>query len=148
MDSYLYFAIFQVAEEGGYVITFPDIPGVVTEGDDIEDGIRKAREALELHLFELEEDNDLIPEALKPEKIEIPRNGGFIVPIKIYMPQVREEMNNRAVNKTITLPYWLRAAAEREKINFSATLQQALKERLGLETPIMKSMIEKSNKGK
>jgi antitoxin HicB len=35
------------AEEGGYVVTFPDIPEAITQGEDIEDALRRGADALE-----------------------------------------------------------------------------------------------------
>ena len=40
--------------------------------------------------------------------------------------------NNRAVKKTLTIPAWLNAISEINNINFSETLTNALKEKLGL----------------
>ena len=37
---------------------------------------------------------------------------------------------NQSVKKTLTIPEWLNVAAERENINFSQTLQNALLEQL------------------
>ncbi|HEY6342635.1 MAG TPA: type II toxin-antitoxin system HicB family antitoxin [Bryobacteraceae bacterium] len=34
-------------EAGGFVVTFPDIPEAITEGDTIEEALRMAEEALE-----------------------------------------------------------------------------------------------------
>src|ERR1035441_2180672 len=45
-----YPAIFTAAEEGGYVITFPDIPEAITQGEDEKDGLRRASDALETAL--------------------------------------------------------------------------------------------------
>jgi post-segregation antitoxin (ccd killing protein) len=43
--------------------------------------------------------------------------------------------NRKARNKkTLTLPSWLNAKAENAGINFSAALQEALKEKLGVES--------------
>jgi hypothetical protein len=36
----------------------------------------------------------------------------------------------RFVKKTLSIPYWLNIAAEKEHLNFSGVLQEALKERL------------------
>ena len=33
--------------EGGYVVTFPDIPEAITQGEDVEDALRHAADALE-----------------------------------------------------------------------------------------------------
>jgi hypothetical protein len=43
------------------------------------------------------------------------------------MPPAHEE---KPVKKTLTIPSWLNVAAERKKINFSATLKDALIEKL------------------
>ncbi|MNO03816.1 hypothetical protein D3C81_2246350 [compost metagenome] len=48
------------------------------------------------------------------------------------MNDVRNEMKNKAVKKTLTIPYWLNKQAEGEKLNFSQILQTALKERLNI----------------
>ena len=38
----------------------------------------------------------------------------------------------KAVKKTLSIPYWLNELAEKEHINFSGVLQEALKKRLGV----------------
>ncbi len=38
------------AEEGGYTVTVPALPGVVTEGESIEEAISMAKEAVALHI--------------------------------------------------------------------------------------------------
>src|ERR1700735_3886055 len=40
----------KAAEEGGYVVTFPDIPEAITQGENIEDALRRAPDALETAL--------------------------------------------------------------------------------------------------
>src|ERR1035441_233060 len=41
-----YPALFEPAEEGGFVVTFPDVESVVTQGDDEQDAREMARDAL------------------------------------------------------------------------------------------------------
>ncbi|MCC0660368.1 type II toxin-antitoxin system HicB family antitoxin [Clostridioides sp. ZZV14-6044] len=131
MDKYLFFAKFTVAEEGGYCISFPELEGCFSECDTIEEGMKNAKEVLELFLWGLEEDEEDIPNSMKPEDIELEK-GEFLIPISVYMPIVREEMNNKTVNKNLTLPYWLNKEAMKHKINFSQILQEGLKEVLGI----------------
>ena len=38
-NTYRYPALFESCEEGGYTVTFPDLPGIVTEGDDVDEAI-------------------------------------------------------------------------------------------------------------
>jgi len=60
-----YFAIFHPAEEkaGGYVVTFPDLPGCVTQGNTFDEAFAMAQEALEGFLDAMREDGDPIPAA-------------------------------------------------------------------------------------
>jgi hypothetical protein len=46
------------------------------------------------------------------------------------MPSIRQAHINRSVNRTVTLPAWLNAAALERNINFSQVLQDALKDQL------------------
>ncbi|WP_227764580.1 type II toxin-antitoxin system HicB family antitoxin [Zhaonella formicivorans] len=141
MDKYIFPAIFEPSEDGGYCITFPDLPGCITEADTLEDAITMAKEALELHLWGMEDDNDEIPTPTAPEKITVSK-GSFVVPIEAYMLPIREEMANKAIKKTLTIPKWLNDLAESKKINFSQTLQSALKQQLGIE-PYPKRNVKK-----
>ncbi|WP_067936989.1 type II toxin-antitoxin system HicB family antitoxin [Alicyclobacillus kakegawensis] len=130
MDRYLFPAIFERNENGGYTITFPDL-SIVTEGDNLSHALNMAKEALELHLYGLEEDHDPIPEPTPPEQVEVPR-AAFVTVIEVYMPPVREEMAHKAVNTTVTLPRWLKNAAKEHGLNLSEVLQYAVKERIGI----------------
>ncbi len=47
--------------------------------------------------------------------------------VDVYMPSIRMVKVNRSVNRTVTLPAWLNAAALERNINFSQVLQDALK---------------------
>lgn len=131
MEHRVYPAIFDPSGGGGYTVTFPDLPGCITEGDDLDEALYNAREALELHLYGMEEDGDAIPSPTLPEKIAVPK-GAFITIIEAWMDKIRDEMENRSVKKTLTLPKWLNDVAEARGINFSSTLQYSLKNELGI----------------
>ena len=62
MKEVSYVAAFEQQPEGGYTVTFPDIPEIVTEGDDFKEAWFNAREALELVLESLAEDAEKLPE--------------------------------------------------------------------------------------
>ena len=42
MARYLYPAVFDPNENGGYTVTFPDLPGCVTEGDTLDEALQMA----------------------------------------------------------------------------------------------------------
>lgn len=132
-DNCIYPAIFEAdSQEGGYTITFPDLPGCITEGDSLTEAMKNAREALELHLYGLEVDGEILPEPTLPHKVKLENDNQFINLITAYMKLFRAEMANKTVKKTVTMPKWLNELAEKEKVNFSRILQKGLKERLGI----------------
>lgn len=131
MDRWIFPAIFEPGENRGYVVVFPDLPGCITEGATIEEALHMAKDALELYLYGLEEDGDPIPEPTAPDKIRVPE-GAFVSLVEAWMPVVRDEMRNRAVKKTLTIPKWLNDRAEASGVNFSHVLQAALKDYLGV----------------
>ena len=67
-----------------------------------------AAEAMSLHLYGMEEDGQEIPE---PDMNVETKAGEMIVPITAWMTLFREEMQNRAIKKTLTIPAWLNEAA-------------------------------------
>ena len=52
--------LFEPAEEGGYVVACPALPGLVTEGDTLEEARAMAEDALRLYLETLREDRLVI----------------------------------------------------------------------------------------
>jgi Uncharacterised protein family (UPF0150). len=68
MDRYIFPAIFESDGNGGYTVTFPDLPGCITEGDTLDEALYMAKDALELYIYNLEEDNEIIPDPTAPEK--------------------------------------------------------------------------------
>ena len=123
----LYPAKFIQEEGGSYSVTFPDLKGCITYGDDLEHAIIMAQEALGLYLVALEENNHPKPHASNIITIST-KPGEHIVPILV---EVNNYRRNKTVNKTLTLPAWLNEAGEKARVNFSGILQDALKERLG-----------------
>jgi antitoxin HicB len=63
-----YPANFEPAEEGGFVITFPDIPEAITQGEDEEDARLRASDALESALDFYFEAPRPIPAPSKPKR--------------------------------------------------------------------------------
>ena len=118
---------------GGYVVEFPDLPGCCpcADRDDTEMALKNAKEALGLHIWGMEQDQEELPMPTPITAISLKSNQ-IPVLIDVFMPAVRERLNNRAVNRTVTLPAWLNAAALEQNINFSQVLQDALKQQLHL----------------
>jgi antitoxin HicB len=50
--------VFEPQEEGGYHVYAPELPGLHTQGDDLEKAIANAEEALTLYVEELREEGE------------------------------------------------------------------------------------------
>ena len=127
-DVYTYPAFFHFAEDG-VSIRFPDLPGCLPCADTEADAFKHAREALGLHMWGIEDDHDDIPVPTPLHNLQ-PEKGELAVLIEVFMPPVRARVNDRFVKKTLSIPYALNVAAERHGINFSQTLQSALRDQL------------------
>ena len=130
MKQTTYFAVFEPSETG-YGAYFPDLPGCITVGDNIEQTRKNAEEALGLHLWGLEKEDDEIPAPTLPPYEDV-EGDCFVMPITVYMDLVRSEMDNKSIKKTLTIPFWLNEIAEQEGVNFSQVLQGALKDYLDI----------------
>lgn len=130
MRTLLYPAYFRRVESGGYSVDFPDLPGCVSAGDSLGEALAMAREALSLHLYGMAEDGDAIPAPSDPAAVA-PEEGAFVAPVEGRPDMIRDDIRNRSVKKTLTIPYWLNEEAERHHVNFSQVLQEALRERVG-----------------
>lgn len=135
--KYAFPAVFTSEEEGGYSVYFPDISGCYTDGDTLTEAIEMAKDALCLMLYHLEERGEAIPHAsdIKAVSAAIADNE-FVSLIACDTLDYRRYYDNKAVKKTLSIPSWLNVLAEREGVNFSAVLQNALKRALGIETKI------------
>lgn len=130
MAKYAYPAVF-TKENSGYSITFRDLEGCFTCGSSITEGLEMAEDVLALVLYGYETDGRQIPMPSEPSEMKRTDNE-FINYVKCDTTKYRKLYNNKAVKKTLTIPEWLNEEAMAKGINFSATLQEALKSRLEL----------------
>ena len=128
-DRYYYPAVFGYdPSEEEISVVFPDL-GCATSGTDDADALSSARELLGCVLFGMEEDGEEVPQPSKLSDIETDETEKTVL-IDVFMPAVRMAQSTKAVNRTVTLPAWLNAAAQENGINFSQLLQDALKTEL------------------
>ena len=122
--KYAYPAIF-TKEASGYFVDFPDIKPCYTEGKTLEEAVIMAKDVLESCIeFALERNEPLPP----PSDIDS-LSGDKLMLIVADIENIKSQ--TRYVKKTLSIPYWLNVAAEKEHLNFSGVLQEALKEKLG-----------------
>ncbi len=131
MDKNFYaYPAFFYYDDDGISIEFPDLPGCLPCAETTEEAFRNAKEALGLHLYGMEQDGDPIP-APTPVHDLRPEEGGIVTIVDVFMPSIRDRINNRMVKKTLTIPAWLNREAEAANVNFSQILQDSLKSYLG-----------------
>ena len=117
-------------DQDGIAIEFPDLPGCLPCAQTEEEAFANAKEALGVHLFGMEQDGEEIPEPTPINQL-CPEKDAAIVMIEVFMPSVRDRINNKVVKKTLTIPAWLNRKAESANVNFSQILQDGLKQYLG-----------------
>ena len=131
MKKLFYPAIFHKADEGGFWISFPDLPECMTQGENMQDAYEMAVDALGLALTSRSEENEEIPAASDPSEIILDTNS-FCVVIEFDMLAYKKHTSSKAVKKTLSIPEWLNEEACAMGINFSQTLQEALLQKCGL----------------
>lgn len=127
-ERYFYPAVFTYETGQEIAIVFPDLD-CATSGTDEENALLMARELLGCVMYGLEEDGEQIPSPTPLSDVQSNANERTAL-IDVYMPSIRMAQVNRSVNRTVTLPAWLNAAALERGINFSQVLQDALKNQM------------------
>lgn len=123
----IYPAIFSPEGEN-YNVTFPDVPEAITFGESIDESVEMAQSALGLALY----DKDQYPEVTNPKDILLENENDFVLAITLDLSEYRRKNHAKTVRKNTSIPEWLNVIAEKENINFSQTLTEALKEKLGV----------------
>ena len=130
--NYVYPAVFHPEIEGGYSVYFPDVKRGATQGDTVAECIKMAEDFLCLALYDLEEEKLDIPPVSALKNLSDDEND-IVTLIAVDTDIYRRYYENKMIKKTLNIPMWLNQRAADANINFSQTLQRALKEELGVE---------------
>lgn len=118
-------------DDQGYLVTVPDF-NCNTEGKDIADALFMARDVIGAMGITLQDMGRDIPE---PDTIDFTAGTKDIVTyVDVDFMEYRKKAENKKVKKTLTIPSWLNEKAEAEHINFSRVLEEALINRLEVES--------------
>ena len=122
--KYTYTALFK--EENDKVFArIPDLDGCVTTGKNLSDAIDQITDALNGWLCVAEDEKLPIPAPTPQIKIRC-ADGEIISLVKADTMEYRARTNTKAVRKNISLPAFLADFADRQNINCSQILQDAL----------------------
>lgn len=123
----IYPACFYPFEDGqGFTVDFPDLPGCVTEGRTLSEALEMAVDAASGWILSSLEDGEAIPKATDYNDVQLESPGGIINLVVLDIDAYSEKYSNKAIRTNVTIPAWLKTAAEANHINFSKVLQDAL----------------------
>ncbi len=112
----------------GYLVYIPDFDNN-TFGSTAAEAMDMARDAINLVGVSRQDNNLPIPEPSELSAIKCGKDEMKIL-VDVDFDAYRRMLDNRSVKKNCTIPSWLNEKAEQANINFSAVLQEALKQRL------------------
>ena len=135
MDTYV--ALIRKASDSDYSVDFPDLPGCVTAGKDLDEALAFAREALAGHLRLLAEEGEPLPQASRLEAVMADAENRDAVAALVPAPMIR----GKSVRVNVMLDaYLLRAidklAGDRGRSEFLAEAARARIAGARGETPI------------
>ena len=115
--------------EDGYYVEIPDFNSG-TQGDSVADAMEMARDAIGLMGIDFMDDGKEIPEPGSKEVIA--DKDDIVTLVDVDFMEYRKKVDNKAVKKNCTIPYWLNVEAEKAGINYSKLLQEAIMQVLGI----------------
>ena len=125
----IYPAIFKKEEEG-FFVRFPDLMGCLTEGGDFVEAIKQAEEALSGYVASLIDRGIELPFPTDVHSLKVNSENECVA--IIYFNSDTVSSKNRKIKKTLSIPSWLNELAEREHLNYSYILEEALKKQLNI----------------
>lgn len=117
------------------VVDIPDF-GIGTQGVDIADALAMARDAIGLVGIDMEDDGEALPAPSDLATVTASRRDAIVTLVDVDFAEYRRKSDLRSVKKNCTIPSWLNVEAEKAGINFSAVLQNALKQELRISDPL------------
>ena len=118
---------------GSYGVVFPDFPGCITVGNDFQDAVRMAHEALSGHVKLMQEDGEKIPKPRSLQEViktwkewkEWEKDGNFVVTMIALLPA-----RSRPVRLNILMDESLVNRLDKVTRNRSAFISEAIKRAL------------------
>lgn len=116
-------------DQSGYIVYVPDLE-INTQGETIAECIEMARDAIGIWGTCHEDEGETIPQP----STEYPKHqpNEVVTLVDIDFGAYRRSLDMKAVRTNVTIPRWLKEKADKEQINYSAVLQQGLKNELGV----------------
>ena len=112
-----------------FYVEIPDFD-IATQGTDLADAIAMARDAIGLMGIDMIDEGKELP---VPNSVDFKiKVGDICTLVDVDFVEYRRRVDNKAVKKNCTIPYWLSVEAEKAGLNYSKILQDAIIKRLNL----------------
>jgi predicted RNase H-like HicB family nuclease len=121
--EYFYPAIFHKNKDESYTVTFPDLPGCISEGKNLGNALYMAQSALKQWIEFLLDKEKKIPSASSLKEIKASKDEL----VNLICAEVKE---SRAVKRTVSIPKWMDDKVIQSGLSLSRVLQDALNEKL------------------
>lgn len=78
-EVYSYSVFYELAEEGGYVVSVPSLPGCYSQGETLEEAEKNIKEAIELYIESLAAHHEPIPQERRSFQgiVEVPVSSKY-----------------------------------------------------------------------
>ena len=126
----LYYPAIFIEYNGEYTVEFPDLPGCVTQGESFDEAYEMAEDAACGWILSSIEDNEEVPSP--SDRNAVNPAEGFVNYVALDIDAYSRQYGTKTVKKTLSIPEWLNVLAERQNVNFSQELKNALIIRVGL----------------
>lgn len=113
----------------GYYVEIPDFDSG-TQGATVAEAMEMARDAIGLIGIDLEDEKKEIPKPYS-RQFKITDDDIFTL-VDVDFSEYRKRVDNKAVKKNCTIPYWMSVEADKAGVNYSRVLQDALAGILGV----------------
>ena len=125
------YPVFFTKTNENILVEVPDF-SILTEGNDMNDAMEMARDAIELECVSMEDNNEKIPSSSDLKDLDITKgtfanDGETIVSfVDIDSAIYRKKIDTKTVRRNVALPSWLNYEADQAGVNVSRILQEAL----------------------
>ncbi len=113
-------------DEGGYDVSFPDLPKCMASGDSLEEALDNAANEASRYILTLMEKGEDVPPASDYADVVADDPDDFVNYVVLDMGAYSDAHAQKSVRKNITIPSWLNAYGEAHHVNFSKLLQESL----------------------
>ena len=130
MKKINYFMFAHMDDKSGFWCEFPDLPGCMTDGDDFEDLMKNAADALESWLEAWVDGGNALPEPSGPAAVKAKADASdepvmFVVPVTGYLPDAPVRINITSTEAKIAeiTAFAKRVHRTRSELMVNATLE-------------------------